>query len=68
MHALYVHKQTFTRIVEGVRCMICDYRVSKGDFTHVISNCPHCHRDEIMDVITDERQSFDHKIGEQRDI
>jgi glutaredoxin len=48
--------------------MICDYRVSKGDFTHVISSCPHCHRDEIMDVRTDERQSFDHKIGEQSDI
>jgi hypothetical protein len=30
------------------RCMIC--RVSRGDFTHVISSCPHCHLDEFMDV------------------
>jgi hypothetical protein len=52
------------------RChgMICDYRVSKGDFTHVISSCPHCRRYEIMDVRTDERQSFDHKIGEQSHV
>ena len=46
-------------------CMICDFRVSKGDFTHVFTSCPHCRRGEIMDVRTDERQSFDHKIGEQ---
>jgi hypothetical protein len=48
--------------------MICDYRLSKGDFTHVISSCPLCRRDEIMDVRTDERPSVDHKIGEQSDI
>ena len=48
--------------------MICDFRVSKGDPTHVITSCPHCRRDEIMDVRTDERHSFDHTIGEQSDI
>ena len=49
-------------------CMICDNRVYRGDFTNVIRSCPHCHLDEIMDVRTDERQSFDHKIGEQSNI
>jgi hypothetical protein len=49
-------------------CIICDFRVSEGDFTHVLTSCPHCRRYEIMDVRTDERQSFDHKIGEQSDI
>jgi hypothetical protein len=42
--------------------------VSKGDFTHVIASCPHCRRGEIIDIRTDEWQSFNHKIGDQSDI
>ena len=53
---------------KSCRCMICDFQVSKRDFTHVIANCPHCRRDEIIDIRTDERQSFNHKIGDQSDI
>ena len=48
--------------------MICDFQVSKRDFTHVIASCPHCRRGEIIDIRTDERQSFNHKIGDQSDI
>ena len=48
--------------------MICDFQVSKADFTHVITSCPYCHRGEIIDIRTDERQSFNHKIDEQSDI
>ena len=50
------------------RCMICDFRLSNGDFTHVITSCLHCRRGEIIDNRTDERQSFNHKIGNQSDI
>ena len=28
-------------------CMICDFRLSEGNFTHVIARCSHCHCDEI---------------------
>ena len=48
--------------------MICDFRLSKGDFMHVIACCLHCRRGEIKDIRTDERQSFNHKIGDQSDI
>ena len=40
-------------------CMICDFRMCKGDFTHTVACCPHCHCDEIIDVCTDERQLFE---------
>ena len=40
------------------RCMICYFQVSKGDFTNVITSCPHCRRGEIIDIRTDEWQSF----------
>ena len=53
---------------KSCRCMICDVQVSKGYFTHVIASCPHCRRGEIIDIRTDERQSFYHKIGDQSDI
>jgi hypothetical protein len=45
------------------RCyrMICDFRLSEGNFTHVIASCSHCHCDEIMDVSTDKRL-FEYKI------
>ena len=36
-------------------CMICDFRLSEGNVTHVIASCSHCHCDEIMDVSTDKR-------------
>jgi hypothetical protein len=36
-------------------CMICDFRLSEGNFTHVIASFSHCHCDEIMDVSTDKR-------------
>ena len=36
------------------RCMICDFQVSKGDFTHVIASCPHCRRGETAKVIFDQ--------------
>ena len=36
-------------------CMICDFRLYEGNFTHVIPSCSHCHCDEIMDVSTDKR-------------
>jgi hypothetical protein len=42
--------------------MICDFPVSKGDFTHVIASCAHCRRGEIKDIRTDERQSFNDKL------
>ena len=45
-------------------CMICDFRLSEGNFTHVIASCSHCHCDEITDVSTDKRHFFDHKIDE----
>jgi hypothetical protein len=48
--------------------MICDFQVSKGDLTHVITSCPLSRRGEIIDIRTDERQSFNHTIGEQSDI
>jgi hypothetical protein len=34
-------------------CMIGDFRLSEGNFTHVIASCSYCHCDEIMDVSTD---------------
>ena len=34
-------------------CMICDFRLSEGNVTHVIASCSYCHCDEIMDVSTD---------------
>ena len=48
--------------------MICDFRLSQGNFTHVIASCQHCYCDEIMDVSTHERHFFDHKIDEQSGI
>ena len=36
-------------------CTICDFRLSEGNFTHVIACCQHCHCDSIMDVSTDKR-------------
>jgi hypothetical protein len=36
-------------------CMICDFRLSEGNVTHVIASCSYCHCDEIMDVSTDKR-------------
>jgi hypothetical protein len=39
-------------------CMICDFRLSEGNVTHVIASCSHCHCDEIMDVSTDKRHFF----------
>jgi hypothetical protein len=32
------------------QCMICDFRLYEGNFTHVIASCQHCYCDEIMDV------------------
>ena len=49
-------------------CTICDFRLSQGNFTHVIACCQHCHCDEIMDVSTDKRHFFDHKTIEQSGI
>ena len=45
-------------------CMICDFRLCEGNVTHVIASCSYCHCDEIMDVSTDKRHLFDHKIDE----
>jgi hypothetical protein len=45
-------------------CMICDFRLSEGNVTHVIASCSYCHCDEIMDVSTDKRHFFEHKIDE----
>ena len=39
-------------------CMICDFRLSEGNFIHVIASCSYCHCDEIMDVSTDKRNFF----------
>ena len=50
------------------RCMICDFRLSEGNITHVIASCSHCRQGEIIDIRMDERQSFNHKIGDQSDI
>jgi hypothetical protein len=43
-------------------CTICDFRLSEGNVTHAIASCSHCHCDEIMDVGTDKRHFFEHKI------
>jgi hypothetical protein len=44
-------------------CTICDFRLSEGNvIAHVIASCSHCHCDEIMDVGTDKRHFFEHKI------
>jgi hypothetical protein len=44
--------------------MICDFRLSEGNFIDVIASFSHCHCDEIMDVSTDKRHFFEHKIDE----
>jgi hypothetical protein len=44
--------------------MICDFRLSEGNVTHVIASCSHCHCDEIMDVSTDKINFFEHEIDE----
>ena len=45
-------------------CTICDFRLSEGNVTHVIASCSRCYCDEIMDVSTDKRHFFEHKIDE----
>ena len=42
-------------------CMICDFRRSEGNVTHVIASCSYCHCGEIMDVSTDKRNFYEHK-------
>ena len=49
----------------GSHCMICDFRLSKGDISHVITCCSHCSCDEIMDVNTGEKRTFENKTAEQ---
>ena len=39
-------------------CMICDFRLSEGNVTHVIASCSYCHCDEIMVVSTDKIYFF----------
>ena len=51
----------------GSHCMICDFRLSKGDISHVITCCSHCSCDEIMDVNTGEKRTFENKTAEQSD-
>ena len=57
----------FYRNCLGSHCMICDFRLSKGDISHVITCCSHCSCDEIMDVNTGEKRMFKNKTTEQSD-
>ena len=47
----------------GSHCMICDFRLSKGDISHVIACCSHCSCDEIMDVNRGEKSMFENKTA-----
>ena len=48
----------------GSHCMIRDFRLAKGDISHV---CSHCSCDEIMNVNTGEKRMFENKTTEQSD-